>query len=328
MKIGWFYYVNMSNYQQKIKIVFLGTPDFASICLKELSEDNDIDVMFSVTKPDIKKNRGMQIEEPEVKKISKLYNIPCYQPARIKNDRELIDLLKSSKPDFLVVVAFGEILSQEILDIPTKACINGHASLLPKYRGSSPIQTALLNGDKITGVTTMIMSYELDAGDILEQEVINIHDKETSEQLFDELKITNAKLMLHTIKNFDEIKPKKQDVSQVTKCNIIKKEDGLINLSSENSIDIYHKVYAYNPWPSAYIKTNNGIIKLWDVDMVDNNTKFLIENELDKNIIYNVLILYNNLLYIKTKDSYLKINILQPESKKKMSSKDFINGLR
>lgn len=328
MKIGWFYYVNMSNLQDKIKIIFLGTPDFASICLKELLEDKNIDVLFSITKPDIKKNRGMQIDEPEVKKVSKLYNIPCYQPSKIKNDRDLIDLIKSSRPDFLIVVAFGEILSQEILDIPTKACINGHASLLPHYRGSSPIQTALLNGDKETGVTTMLMSFELDAGDILEQEVVSIHDKETSEELFDELKYINAKLILHTIKHYDKIKSKKQDESQVTKCKIIRKEDGLIDLSSENSIGIYHKIYAYTPWPSAYLKTNNGILKLWDVDLVDDNTKTILDNELNKNIIFDVLILYNNLLYVKTKDSYLKINILQPESKKKMSSKDFINGLR
>ena len=138
----------MIDSQEKIKIIFLGTPDFASICLKELIEDDDIDVLFSITKPDIKKNRGMAIDEPEVKKISKQYGIDCYQPIKLRNDREIIDLMKKSNPDYLIVVAYGEILSKEILDIPNKACINGHASLLPKYRGSSPIQTALLNGDK------------------------------------------------------------------------------------------------------------------------------------------------------------------------------------
>ena len=319
----------MIDSQEKIKIIFLGTPDFASICLKELIEDDDIDVLFSITKPDIKKNRGMAIDEPEVKKISKQYGIDCYQPIKLRNDREIIDLMKKSKPDYLIVVAYGEILSQEILDIPNKACINGHASLLPKYRGSSPIQTALLNGDKQTGITTMLMSIDLDAGDILEQEVVEIKEKETSEELFDRLKINNAKLMLHTIKHYDEIIPIKQDETKVTKCCIIKKEDGLIDLNIETALNVYNKVYAYNPWPSAYINTSDGIIKIWDVDFVDDN----VQKDLDTNkdnitTIYDVLILFNNQLYVKTKDSYLRVNELQPASRKRLKSRDFINGLK
>ena len=319
----------MINSQDKTKIIFLGTPDFASICLKELIEDDSIDVLFSITKPDVQKNRGMGLVEPEVKIVSKEYGIDCYQPTKLRNDAELISLIKDSNPDFLIVVAYGEILSKEILAIPRKACINGHASLLPKYRGSSPIQTALLNGDKETGVTTMLMSYELDAGDILEQEVVEINDKETSGQLFDRLKLTNAKLMLHTIKHFDELTPIKQDESKVTKCNIIKKEDGLIDLMKDSSIDIYHKVYAYNPWPSLYINTSNGTIKIWDVDFVDDITiKELADNHQDVSKIYDILILYKNNLYLKTKDSYLRINELQPQSRKRLTSKDFINGIK
>ena len=317
----------MAESKEKIKIIFLGTPDFAAICLKELIEDEDIDVLFSITKPDVQKNRGMGLVEPEVKIVSKKYGIACYQPTRLKNDTELIKLMKDSKPDFLIVVAYGEILSKEILSIPNKACINGHASLLPKYRGSSPIQTALLNGDKETGVTTMLMSYELDAGEMLEQQIVEIKDKETSEHLFDRLKTINAKLMLHTIKHYDELKPIKQDESKVTKCSIIKKENGLIDLNNEKSEDLYHKVYAYSPWPSAYIDTEIGIIKIWDVDYVDD----IIKNELDNNDIdkiYDVLILYKNNIYIKTKDSYLRINELQPQSRKRLTAKDFINGIK
>lgn len=319
----------MSLTTKKNKIVFLGTPDFASICLEKLILDKDIDVLFSITKPDIKKNRGMKVSEPEVKIVSKKYGIDCYQTSKIKNDTELIDKLKKAEPDFLIVVAFGEILSKEILDIPTKACINGHASLLPKYRGSSPIQTAILNGDKETGITTMKMSIDLDAGDILEQQKVEIFDKETSEQLFDRLKLYNAELMLHTIKNFDELKAIKQDENKVVKCTIIKKEDGLIDLSKENAIDIYHKVYAFNPWPTTYLKTINGIIKIWDLDLVSDS----INNEININydnlkIIYDLIIVYKNNLYIKAKDTYLRINELQLESKKRVNSKDFINGLK
>lgn len=317
----------MEDTQNKIKVIFLGTPDFASICLKELLEDESIDVSFSITKPDAQRNRGMVKASPEVKMVSKAYGIKCYQPTRLKNDTKLINIMKKSNPDFLVVVAYGEILSQEILDIPLKACINGHASLLPKYRGASPIQTALLNGDEKTGVTTMLMSCELDAGDILEQQVVEIKDKETSDQLFDRLKILNAKLMLHTIKHYDELIPKKQDESKVIKCNIIKKEDGLINLDDEKAVDLYHKVYAYSPWPSAYIDTNEGIIKIWDVDFVDDTVaKELATNDIEK--VCDVFILYKNNIYIKTKDLYLRINELQPQSRKRLTARDFINGIK
>lgn len=323
----------MSSNNEKIKIIFLGTPDFASYCLKSLIDEDDIEVLFSVTKPDIKKNRGMKIEEPEVKIVSKEYNIKCYQTNKIKEDKELIEMMKSSKPDFLVVVSFGEILSKEILDIPLKASINGHASLLPKYRGASPIQTAILNGDKTTGVTTMLMSIGLDEGDILEQEKIDIEDKETQISLFEKLKKINAELMIRTLKNFDNITPIKQDEQNMTKSKIIKKEDGLLDLENENAKEIYQKVYAYNPWPSAYLKNINGILKIWDVDYVDDNIKnqldYYIQNEMDDiwQLRDNVIV-YNKNLYIKTKDSFLKVNELQPQSKKRMSYKDYINGLK
>lgn len=323
----------MESNNDKIKIIFLGTPDFASYCLKSLIDDEDIEVLFSITKPDIKKNRGMKIEEPEVKIVSKEYNIKCYQTNKIKEDKELIEMMKLSKPDFLVVVSFGEILSKEILDIPLKASINGHASLLPKYRGASPIQTAILNGDKTTGVTTMLMSIGLDEGDILEQEKIDIEDKETQSSLFEKLKKINAELMIRTLKNFDNITPIKQDEQNATKSKIIKKEDGLLDLENENAKEIYQKVYAYNPWPSAYLKNINGILKIWDVDYVDDNIKnqldYYIQNEMDDiwQLRDNVIV-YNKNLYIKTKDSFLKVNELQPQSKKRMSYKDYINGLK
>lgn len=323
----------MESNNKKIKIIFLGTPDFASYCLKSLIDDDDIEVLFSITKPDIKKNRGMKIEEPEVKIVSKEYNIKCYQTNKIKEDKELIEMMKLSKPDFLVVVSFGEILSKEILDIPLKASINGHASLLPKYRGASPIQTAILNGDKVTGVTTMLMSIGLDEGDILEQEKIDIENKETQSSLFEKLKKINAELMIKTLKNFDNITPIKQDEQNATKSKIIKKEDGLLDLENENAKEIYQKVYAYNPWPSAYLKNINGILKIWDVDYVDDNIKnqldYYIQNEMDDiwRLIDNVIV-YNKNLYIKTKDSFLKVNELQPQSKKRMSYKDYINGLK
>ena len=323
----------MESNNEKIKIIFLGTPDFASYCLKSLIDDEDIEVLFSITKPDIKKNRGMKIEEPEVKIVSKEYNIKCYQTNKIKEDKELIEMMKLSKPDFLVVVSFGEILSKEILDIPLKASINGHASLLPKYRGASPIQTAILNGDKTTGVTTMLMSIGLDEGDILEQEKIDIEDKETQSSLFEKLKIINAELMIRTLKNFDNITPIKQDEQNATKSKIIKKEDGLLDLENESAKEIYQKVYAYNPWPSAYLKNINGILKIWDVDYIDDNIKnqldYYIQNEMDDICkLRDNVIVYNKNLYIKTKDSFLKVNELQPQSKKRMSYKDYINGLK
>lgn len=298
----------------------MGTPTFSIPTLRELYMNDDIELLFAISKPDKRNGRGNGLISPPIKTECDELGIKCYQPERLKKDNELISLMKESKPDFLIVVAYGEILSKEILDIPKFGSINGHASLLPKYRGSSPIQYSLLNGDKITGVTTMLLNEGLDTGDILEQTELEIRDKMTSEELFNELKEITAKLISHTIINFENIVPKKQNDELATFTSLIKKEDGLINPNNEIVNDIYRKVYAFNPWPTAYINFNNSILQIYDCDIT--NESFNEVKELGDNLFIN-----NKKLYLKCLDGNLLINELKPQSKKRMKASDYINGL-
>lgn len=310
----------MSN--EKIKIVFMGTPDFSVKTLDMLNNDSNIEVLCTITKVDTKSSRGQKISFSEVKKYAIEHNIKCYQPDKIKNDTELINTIKKLNPDFIVVVAFGQILSKEILDIPKYGCINGHASLLPKYRGASPIQSMILNGDKIVGTTTMLMSEGLDSGDILEQYSFEIADEETGGSLFDKLSDETAKLIIHTILNFQNINPIKQNEDAATYVKTIKKEDGRIDLENETAEYIERKIRAYNPWPSAYIYIDNKLFKIYKAKIIDNvDVKNL-------KIIQNNIYLSNTDMFFKTKNKYLQILELQPESKKRMSIQDYLNGYK
>lgn len=306
-----------------MKVVFMGTPDFSVPTLCELYNDNDIDILYVVTKSDSKSNRGQKINYSAVKKKSLELGLNVLQPEKIKEDKDTIEKIRTSNPDFIIVVAYGQILSREILDIPRYACINGHASLLPKYRGASPIQSAILNGDSITGITTMLMEEGLDTGDILEQESVGIDKKETSDSLFDKLSKLTAKTIIHTIKSFNTIKRMKQDDNHATKSVIIKKEFGKIDFKNENCDEIDRKIRAYTSWPSAYITIGEDQFKIWDVDILSND----IDITNAKKFTDNLFILNNN-LFAKCKDGFLRINELQKSGKNRMKSKDFINGLK
>ena len=302
----------------------MGTPDFSVPTLTKLYSDKEIEISLVVTKADTKSNRGQKINFSDVKKKALELGIDILQPIKIKEDKNAIEKIKNLKPDYIIVVAYGQILSKEILDIPKIACINGHASLLPKYRGASPIQSAILNGDEITGTTSMLMEEGLDTGDILEQKKIYIDKKETSDSLFEKLSIITAETIHHTIKNFENIKSVKQDDSKATKSVIIKKEFGKIDFKNESMVEIDRKVRAYTSWPSAYIDLNeNEKLKIWDVDIVEDNVDLLNA----KTLLDNVYIL-NDKIYAQCKDGILKINQVQKSGKNKMSAKDFINGIK
>lgn len=306
---------------EKIKIVFMGTPDFSVKTLDKLYNDDNIEVMFVVTKVDTKSSRGQKINFSEVKKYAIEHSIKYFQPVKIKDDKELINEINMANPDFIIVVAFGQILSKEILDIPRFGCINGHASLLPKYRGASPIQSMILNGDKITGTSTMLMSEGLDSGDILEQHSFQMDLDETAGSLFEKLSDETANLVLHTIKNFKNIKPIKQNEADASYVKVIKKEDGLIDLQNESAEYIERKIRAYNPWPSAYIYLNDKMLKIYKAKVIDNIDENI--KEIQENIFTT-----NTGMFMKTKDKYLQILELQPESKKRMSIQDYINGYK
>lgn len=305
-----------------INVVYMGTPDFAVPTLEKLNEDKDIKISYVVTKVDSKSNRGQKINFSCVKEKALELGIPILQPEKIKDDRVVIEKIKEANPDFIIVVAYGQILSKEILDIPRIACINGHASLLPKYRGASPIQTSILNGDDTTGTTTMLMDTGLDTGDILEQVEVKIDRKETSDSLFEKLSHITADIVLHTVKDFDSIKPVKQDESLAIKSVIIKKEFGKIDFKNETAVEIDRKIRAYTSWPSAYIEYDGLPIKIWDVDVIEN-----IDLSNAKKFTDDIYILDGKLI-AKCKDSYLLINELQRSGKNRMKSADFINGLK
>ena len=307
-----------------MRIVFMGTPDFSVPTLTKLNSDKDIEISFVVTKADSKSSRGQKINFSDVKKKALELGLDILQPIKIKEDRDVIEKIKDIKPDFIIVVAYGQILSKEILDIPKFACINGHASLLPRYRGASPIQSAILNGDEITGTTSMLMEEGLDTGDILEQRSITIDKKETSDSLFEKLSLITADTIYHTVKNFESIKGTKQDDSKATKSVIIKKEFGKIDFKNETMIDIDRKIRAYTSWPSAYVDINNDEkLKIWDVDIADNNMDLSNAKKFTDDIY-----VLNDKLYAKCIDGILKINYVQKSGKNKMSAKDFINGLK
>lgn len=308
------------------KIIFMGTPDFSVPTLTKLYEDKNIDLLMVVTKEDKEAGRGKDIKESDIKSKAKELNIkynkniPIYTPHKIKDDVKLISEIKNLNPDFIIVVAYGQILPKEILDIPKYACINGHASLLPKYRGASPIQGALLNGEKETGTTTMLMSEGMDEGDILLTKKIDIDDEDTAGILFEKLSYITADLLIETINDFNNIKPIKQDNSKATYVKMIKKEDGLIDINNDTIDMIDRKVRGYYPWPSSFIKDENGkIIKIfkikkYDGDMIDNN-KIIFKYGKDK-------------LLMRCKDGYVEILELQAEGKKRMNSRDYINGMK
>ena len=307
----------------------MGTPSFAITTLKKLYEDDDINLSLIVTKKDQRSDRGKKIKFSDIKNEAINYNIDILTPDNISKDDNAIKKIKELEPDFIVVVAYGQILSKEIIGIPKKAIINGHASLLPKYRGASPMQAALLNGDKETGITTMFIEEKLDAGDILEQKKVNIEKKETLETLSDKLSIETANLIIHTIKNFDNIERKKQKEDEVSFCKIIKKEDGEINFTEDKEV-IERKIRAYHFWPTSYINIDNVILKILDVDFLNDtenkNVNELLLNNMLKKISNNIL--YNNKnMYIKCNNGFLKINKLKPSGKKEMLAKDYINGL-
>lgn len=296
-----------------MKIVFMGTPDYATIILKEIL-DSDIEVSLLITQPDKPVGRKQILTPPHIKRWLKESNkdIEIYQPSTLKN-HDVTAKISSYRPDYIVVAAYGKILPKEILDIAP--CINLHASLLPKYRGASPIQTAILNGENFTGVTAMLMEEGLDCGDILAFRYVKTGQKQVDE-LFDELSKAAANITLHVLKNFSQIKPIKQIDADATHCIKIKKNNGLVCFE-ENADDIYRKYRAYTPWPGIFLK--NGL-KLKELKLLDDsikNDKIGMISKINKNSIT-----------LTCKKGLLEITKVQAPSKKEISILDYIRGRR
>lgn len=248
----------------------MGSPDFAIPSLRVLYESGEkIDAV--ITQPDRKKGRGLTLTPPPVKLEAEKIGLPVYQPEKIR-EKEFIELIGSFNMDAIIVVAYGQILPEEILRIPKYGCINLHGSLLPRYRGAAPIQWALIKGEKKTGVTTILMDKGMDTGDILFQEESDIDQQDTAGTLSGKLSTIGASLLLKTIRGLErgEIKPYQQDHSLATYAPILKKEDGRIDWT-KGAEEIRNQVRGMNPWPGTYTFLEGRLLKIWDVDMVEGN---------------------------------------------------------
>lgn len=249
-----------------MKIVFMGTPDFAVPCLDVVKDNHEL--LAVVTQPDRPKGRGKKLAPPPVKERASDFNVEIYQPNKVR-DKEFIHVIKKINPDCIVVVAFGQILPKELLDIPKYGCINVHASLLPKYRGAAPINWAIINGEETTGVTTMYMDVGLDTGDMILKDSIEINDMNAG-QLYDNLKNMGAQLLKETLALIEsgDAPREKQDDSKSSYAPIMNKKLGDICWDRTN-VEIRNLVRGVNPWPSAFSSYEGIKFKIWDCELVN-----------------------------------------------------------
>ena len=244
-----------------MRIVFLGTPDFAVPSLEKLIE-NEYNVVAVFTQPDKPAKRGHKLTAPPVKECALKHDIKVFQFDKIKSD-EGVKALKELKPDLMITVAFGQILSKEILDVPKMGCINVHASLLPKYRGAAPIQWAIIKGEKLTGITTMYTNIGLDTGEIILKREVEIGKDETAGELFDRMAPLGAELLIDTLVNMEKglIQRTPQDETMASHFPMLKKETGHIDFNKE-PMEIYNLVRGVTPWPGAYFSIDEDVIKV------------------------------------------------------------------
>lgn len=251
-----------------MRIVFMGTPDFSVPALEALAGAGH-QVVAAVTQPDKPKGRGKAVQMTPVKEKALELGIPVYQPVKVR-EPEFVEKLRSMEPDAIVVVAFGQILPKSILELPKYGCINIHASLLPKYRGAAPIQWAVIDGEKESGITTMYMDEGLDTGDMLEKVVIPLEEKETGGSLHDKLSAAGGQLILSTLKGLEEgtLKGTPQGDSDTCYAKMLKKSLGDIDWTMEAAA-IERLIRGLNPWPSAYTCLHGKTLKIWEADVVD-----------------------------------------------------------
>lgn len=244
-----------------LRTVFMGTPEFALDTLQGLI-DAGVNLVGVYTQPDRPKGRGKQLAAPPVKQLALLHGIPVYQPVRLRAP-EAVAELKALAPDLIVVVAYGQILPQSVLDIPPYGCINVHASLLPKYRGAAPINKAIMDGETETGITTMHMDAGLDTGDMLVKRSLAIGPDETAGQLHDRLALLGRETMAETLRQLcdDTLVPEKQDDSLTCYAPMLKKEDGRLDWS-RTATELHNQVRGLDPWPGAYTSCNGELLKL------------------------------------------------------------------
>lgn len=295
------------------RIVFMGTPSYATVIFAKLLEKN-FNVVALFTQSDKKVGRKQELTPPHIKQycLDNNINLPIYQPQRLRDNQEMVDTLQSLKPDFIVVAAYGQILPKSILEIAP--CINLHASLLPKYRGASPIQEALLNDDCYTGVTAMLMEEGLDTGDILGFKYLKVSSTLEVAQAFEELSEIAADLTIDTLNQYSLIKPLPQNNALSSLCKKIKKEDGEVDFSNAKALSLKYKAYSF--WPGVFLASG---LKLKGVTLVNQSSI----HEAGK-----ILAIHKESIVIGCNVGEIEIKTLQAPSKKEISSVDYIRGQR
>lgn len=302
---------------QSLNLVFCGTPQFAVPTLEKLVASG-FSVSHVVTQPDRPRGRKLELTPSPVKACALELGLPVTQPEKIKNNDEFHSLLMRINPDAIVVVGYGRIIPQWMLDLPRFGNINLHASLLPKYRGAAPIQWAIANGEVVTGVTTMRINAGLDTGDILLQEQIKIEPQDTAESLGPRLAKIGAELTVATLRGLlaETVKPQPQDNDQATLAPILRKQDGRIDFQ-RNAREILNRLRGFQPWPGAYTSFREKNLTVWAGKVAENRLR---AGEL--------AIDGQRLVVGCGKDTALELLELQPEGKKRMSARDFIHGYR
>lgn len=299
-----------------MKVIFMGTPDFSVGILEAIIEAGH-EVVLVVTQPDKPKGRGNTMQFPPVKECALSHNIEVFQPVKIR-DTQNIEYLKNFQADIMIVAAFGQILPKSILDMPKYGCVNIHASLLPKYRGASPIQWAVINGDEISGVTAQRMDVGIDTGDMIAKREIRLAKDETGGSLFDKLADLGAKLCVETM---DLIATGKasytpQNHEAATHTALISKELGNIDWN-KSAVEIERLIRGLNPWPSAYTKLDNKTFKIWKAEVLDDSTEYAagcIVKVDKKNLV------------VQTGKGLLALKEVQLEGKKRMEVDAFLRG--
>ncbi len=295
------------------KVLFMGTPSYATEIFKKLLSSN-YEVIGLFTQPDKPVGRKQVLTPPDIKQfcIDNSINIPIFQPEKLRDNLAAYLVIKELKPDFIIVAAYGQILPKEILKLAP--CINLHASLLPKYRGASPIQESLLNDDNFTGVTSMFMEEGLDSGDILALQYLKITPTMEVSEAFSKLSLIAAELTITTLDNFDRLNPIKQNESEVSFCKKIKKENGLVDFSDAKNLFLKYKAYSF--WPGIFLESE---LKLKDVELLEETS----QNQAGK-----ILDICKDYIIVGCKKGSLKIKTLQAPSKKAINSVDFVRGQR
>ena len=329
-----------------MRIVFMGTPDFAKESLEAVYNSKN-EVLAVVTNPDKPKGRGMKMLASPVKEFALEKNFKIYQPTKVRNNTEFIEEIKALNPDLLCVVAYGKILPKELLDIPKYGAINVHGSLLPRYRGAAPIQWAVLNGDKKTGVTTMFMDIGMDTGDMILKEETEIGEDETTGELWERLSKIGAKLLVKTIEKIEAIPDKENKTLEEIKrlvgaekqgenftlAPMLEKEMAKIDWS-KTSREIKNLVRGLNPIMGAYSFLNGKKTKFWKIDIITLDSLESIFPEIKeyisrmKKLEPGTIAFADNKkgIFIKTGDSFIKVLELQGENSKKMDYRSFLNG--